>query len=145
MKIIVGTAIKKNEELLMVQEAQKKCYGQWNFPAGHLDENESIFEGAIRETKEETGYDVKLTGILSIQNYINKEDTQVIRITFNAEIISGEVSFDKSEILDVKWIPVKELKQMKDIEIRSAEIIRDIVEDLESGKNYSLDMIKNMI
>lgn len=145
MKIIVGTAIKKNEELLMVQEAQKKCYGQWNFPAGHLDENESIFEGAIRETKEETGYDVKLTGILSIQNYINKESIQVIRITFNAEIISGEVSFDKSEILDVKWIPVKELKQMKDIEIRSAEIIRDIVEDLESGKNYSLDMIKNMI
>lgn len=145
MKIIVGTVIKKNEKLLMVQEAQKKCYGQWNFPAGHLDENESIFEGAIRETKEETGYDVKLTGILSIQNFINKEGIQIIRITFNAEIISGEICFDKSEILDVKWILVKELKQMKDIEIRSAEAIRDIVEDLENGRNYSLDMIKNMI
>lgn len=145
MKIIVGTVIKKNEKLLMVQEAQKKCYGQWNFPAGHLDENESIFEGAIRETKEETGYDVKLTGILSIQNYINKEGVQVIRINFNAEIISGEISFDQNEILNVRWMPITELKQIRDTEIRSAKTIRDIIEDLENGRNYSLDMIKNMI
>ena len=26
---------------------QKKCYKKWNFPAGHLDFNESLEQGAI--------------------------------------------------------------------------------------------------
>ncbi len=145
MKIIVSTVVNKNGKLLMVQEAQKKCYGQWNFPAGHLDENEDIFKGAKREAKEETGYDVKLTSILSIQNYINKKNEQVIRINFNAEIISGETEFDKEEILDVKWIPLEELKSMDDEKIRAVETIRDIVNDIENRIEYPLDIIKNIM
>lgn len=145
MKIIVSTIVYKNGKLLMVQEAQKKCYGQWNFPAGHLDENEDIFEGAKRETKEETGYDIELTSILSIQNYINKQKEQVIRINFNAEIISGEIEFDKEEILDVKWISLEELKNMDDEKIRSVATIRDIVNDVENRIEHSLDIIKNII
>lgn len=145
MKIIVSAVVNKNGNLLMVQEAQKKCYGQWNFPAGHLDENENIFEGAKRETKEETGYNVKLTSILSIQNYINKKNEQIIRINFNAEIISGEIEFDKEEILDVKWIPLVELKNMDDEKIRAVETIKDIINDLEDNRKYPLDIIKNII
>ena len=44
MKIIAGCIIEKNNKILMVKEAKKKCYGQWNFPAGHLEENETIKE-----------------------------------------------------------------------------------------------------
>lgn len=145
MKIIVSTIVYKNGKLLMVQEAKKKCYGQWNFPAGHLDENEDIFEGAKRETKEETGYDVKLTSILSIQNYINKKNEQIIRINFNAEIISGEIEFDKEEILNVKWISLEELKNMDDEKIRAVETIKDIINDVENKIEYSLDIIKNIM
>lgn len=145
MKIIVSTVVNKNGKLLMVQEAQKKCYGQWNFPAGHLDENEDVFEGAKRETKEETGYEVKLTSILSIQNYINKKNEQIIRINFNAEIISGEIEFDKEEILNVKWIPLEELNNMDDEKIRAVETIRDIVNDIENRVEYPLDIIKNIM
>ena len=145
MKVICGTVVKQNGKILMVQEAQKKCYGQWNFPAGHLDENENIFEGAKRETKEETGYTVKLTSILSIQNYINKLGEHVLKINFNGEIVSGEIEFDKDETLDVKWITIEELKQMDDKKIREEEFIRDIVKDIENNINYPLDVIKNFM
>lgn len=37
MKVIVGGIVEKDGKYLLVQEAQKKCYGKWNFPAGHLD------------------------------------------------------------------------------------------------------------
>ena len=40
MKVIVGGIIEKNGKYLLVQEAKKKCYKKWNFPAGHLDFNE---------------------------------------------------------------------------------------------------------
>ena len=59
MKIIVGGIIEKDGKVLLVQEKQEECYGKWNIPAGHLDCNESLIEGAIREIKEETGIDIK--------------------------------------------------------------------------------------
>ena len=66
MKVIAGCVIEKDNKILMVQEGLDFCYGEWNYPAGHVDEFENITESAIREVKEETGLDVKLTSVLPI-------------------------------------------------------------------------------
>ena len=102
MKVIVGGIIEKDGKYLLVQEAKKKCYKKWNFPAGHLDYNESLEEGAIREIKEETGCDVELDGVCCISNRILEDDLFVM-IVFNAKLIKETIKFDKEEILDVKW------------------------------------------
>lgn len=143
-KIIVTVCIKENDKLLMVQEAQQKAYKLWNFPAGHLEDREDVFIDAIREAKEETGFDVELVSLISIQNYL-KKDEEILRINFNAKIISGEISFDKNEILDVKWIPISELENMTDEEIRGTSTILDIVKDIKTNKEYPLEIIKNII
>ena len=78
MKVIVGGVIEKDGKYLLVQEAKKKCYEKWNFPAGHLDFNESLEQGAIREIKEETGCDVKLDGVCYIANRILENDLFVM-------------------------------------------------------------------
>lgn len=142
--IIVGVVIRKENSMLMVQEAKKICYGQWNFPAGHLDLNENIFDAAKREAKEETGYDVELTGLVSIQNY-SRNDDQLIRITFNANIVSGEIKYDTDEILDVKWIPIQTLENMNESEIRGKTMIFDILNDVKDNKNYPLEVIKTLL
>ncbi len=106
MKIIAGCVIKRDNKILMVKEAKNSCYGQWNYPAGHLEEFEKIMDGAIRETFEETGCKVKLTGVLPIANIDLEKETHIL-IRFMAEIVEENISFDKEEILDVKWIPIK--------------------------------------
>lgn len=140
--IIVGVCIKKDGKILMVQEARKKVYKMWNFPMGHLDNAETIFEGAKREVKEETGYEVELTSIISIQNYPNKEN---IKITFNANIIDGDISYDKNEILDVKWISIEELENMTSKELRAYNSSRDIIKDAKENKGYPLEIIKKLV
>ena len=66
--IVVGGVIEKDGKFLLVQEAKKPFSGQWNLPAGRLEIDESVFDGAKREIEEETGYKVELTGIVQISN-----------------------------------------------------------------------------
>jgi NADH pyrophosphatase NudC (nudix superfamily) len=141
--IVVGVCIKNdNNEILMVQEAEEKIRGLYNIPAGKLDSNESIFNGAIREVKEETGYDVKLDSILCIQYLENKN---ILKIIFNASIVSGNVCFDKDEIMDVRWISIDELERMTDKELRSYKSNNSIINEVKNNKNYPLDLIENII
>lgn len=121
MKVIVGGIIEKDGKYLLVQEAKKKCYKKWNFPAGHLDFNESLTEGAIREIKEETGCDVELNGICYIANRIMEDDLFVM-IAFNCKLINENITFDKEEILDVKWFEYNEIVSNMEEQLRGSYI-----------------------
>ncbi len=142
MKIIASCVIKRDNKILMVKEAKKSCYGQWNYPAGHLEEFEKIMDGAIRETFEETGCKVKLTSVLPIANIDLDKETHIL-IRFMAEIVEEHIEFDKEEILDVKWIPIEDIKKMKKEELRSYEIGIKTINDIENNNIYPLDIFDN--
>lgn len=123
MKIIVGGIIEKDNKILMVKEAKKKCYGKWNVPAGHLEDGETIFEGAIREIFEETGCKVRLKNMLPIMSG-ELENTIFMIITFTTELLEEKTSFNKEEILDVKWISKEELENMGCEDLRDEKLIK---------------------
>lgn len=119
MIVIAGCVIVKNNKILMVKEAKKQCYGQWNFPAGHVDEAEFITDAAIREAYEETGCKVKLTGVLPICIVDVKDDEPRLMVRFTAEIIEENIKYDTNEILDVQWL---DLEKVKNIEIKGMQV-----------------------
>lgn len=141
MEIIVGGIIEKDNKILMVKEAKQKCYGKWNIPAGHLEDGETIFEGAIREVFEETGCKVKLKNVLPI---INKEldNNTFLLITFTAELLEEHISFNNEEILEVKWISKAELKNMTSENLRDEKLIKNTLRMFEENEVYPLDIIK---
>ena len=138
--IIVGGVIEKNGKFLLVQEAKEKCRGKWNIPAGHLDSNENIFEGAKREVLEETGCKVELTGILQIGNRVSENDV-LMSVIFSTNLLEENIIYDKSEILDVKWFSYEELLNMKD-EIRSYDLIINSISALIENKGVNTNIIK---
>lgn len=138
--IIVGGIIEKEGKYLLVQEAQEKCFGKWNIPAGHLDPNETIFEGAKREVFEETGCEVELTGVLQIANKVLSNDTW-ISVIFATKLIEENIHYDKSEILDVKWFSYQEILAMKE-NLRSSEWIIDAIEALRENKIFDMSRVK---
>lgn len=139
MKVITGCVIKKDNKILMVKEAKKHCYEQWSYPAGKLEEGEKITEGALRETLEETGCQVKLTGVLPIASVDLKEETHVL-IRFTAEMIKEDISFDEQEILEVKWIDIEQIKNMKKEELRGYDVNIKLIHDLENNHIYPLEI-----
>ena len=129
MPVIVGGVLEKDGKYLLVQEA-RKCRGKWNLPAGHLDPNETIFDAAKREIKEECGLDVELTNICQIGNR-KIEDDVFVSIIFSAEIIGGEISFSPDEIMDVKWFSYEELVSMKD-QLRRVDLVLGAIENVRN-------------
>lgn len=141
MKVLVGGIVQKENKILMVQESQENCYGQWNLPTGKLDDGESIFEGAVREVFEETGCKVKLTKVLPI---LSSRKPSLVRIIFLTELLEENIHFDKNEILDVKWMEIEEIKKMPKEKLRAYEHILEDIRQLEANEIYDLDIIRVM-
>lgn len=142
MKIIAGCVVEKDNKILMVQEGLDFCYGQWNFPAGHVNEFENVTDAAVREVKEETGLDVKLKGVLPICETELRNETHVI-IRFVAEVIGGKIEFDSNEIVDVKWIDIKDIEKMTEEQLRSYLVGKNIIKDYIENRIYPLEIFSD--
>ena len=140
MKIIVGGIIEKEGKVLLVQEKKEKCYGKWNLPAGHLDPNESLEEGAIREIKEETGCDVEITGIANIANRILENDVMVT-IVFSTKLINETIIINPEEILDVKWYEANDVLNNMDNDLRDLNFIKQPIKNVLENKIGSIDIV----
>lgn len=127
METIVGTILLKNNKILMVKEAKKECYSKWSFPAGHLEENEDVFEGAKRETLEETGCSVELRKAFPILL-----SNQYMMIHFLSDLKDDSSMYHKDEILETKWISIDEIKKMQEEDFRCYPVVRDIIKCLET-------------
>ena len=140
--VIVGGVIERDGKFLLVQEAKEKCRGKWNIPAGHLDSNETIFDGAKREIKEETGCNVELTGVLQIGNRVLEDDV-LVSVIFSTKLLDDNITYDSNEILDVKWFTWEELINMK-YELRSYNWIINSIKALIENKMADIDLVKMM-
>ncbi len=139
MAVIVGGVIEQDGKYLLVQEAQAKCRGQWNLPAGHLDPGESVFAAAKREVYEESGLEVELTGICQIGNRILETDTWV-SVIFTTKVIGGEIKIDPSEILDVKWFSYEEILEMR-AKLRNEILTLGAIDNVRLGIAAPLEMV----
>lgn len=143
MKIIVGGIVEKDGKVLLVQEAKEKCYGKWNISAGRLEPNESITAGAIREIKEETGCDIELTGIISI-DYGVIEDKSFMAIIFSTKLLNENIKFNKDEILDVKWHDIDEIINGMDDKLRNSKLIKHALLNLKNGDVSALKLLNEI-
>ncbi len=145
--VVSGCIIEKDKKFLLVQEAKDFCYGSWNFPQGRLlDDNLSIPDNAIKEAKEETGYDVEIEGLVGIYQYFKKRNdnkNNIIIFVFKAHIVGGDIEFDKKEILDVKWFDLDEFQKLKQEGKYRWKMMENVAKDYLDGKLYKVgDLIK---
>ncbi|HZJ40663.1 MAG TPA: NUDIX domain-containing protein [Candidatus Saccharimonadales bacterium] len=104
--------LKRDNKVLLLQENGRFIRGLWSFPGGHLEPGESFTEGAIRETLEESGYQIKIIKEIyhdimpRIEYSGNPADGLVEIAIFQGEIIGGQMQID-NEALDLKWFDKK--------------------------------------
>jgi ADP-ribose pyrophosphatase YjhB (NUDIX family) len=80
----------------------------WCLPGGAVDEGESIVQAAIREAREETGLEVKLTRLIGVYSRPGWPGGAHI-ISFAAEPVGGEFKADPSEVIDMSYFAPDEI------------------------------------
>ena len=121
----VATIVEQDNKLLLVEEVShgKQVFNQ---PAGHVDEGESIFDAAIRETLEETGWRVKLTSFIGTYIYTAPEnDVTYYRFCFAAEAIERASTELDSDIIEAHWLSPENIAKLGN-RLRSPLVMRCI-------------------
>lgn len=108
------------DELFLVKT--HKWHGQYGVPGGHIELGESAVEAARRETREETGLEIRDLEFLCWQECVYDEQfwkpRHFIFIDFTAKMDKGEVVLN-GEAEDFIWIdPKKALGELNMILIR---------------------------
>jgi 8-oxo-dGTP pyrophosphatase MutT (NUDIX family) len=109
VNVVVGNDA---DEILLIRRSDND---NWALPGGAIDLGESVAQAAVRETKEETGIDCEVTGLVGIYTdpkhiilyTSNGEARQEFSIVLTARPLGGQLT-PSDESTEVRWVPAAE-------------------------------------
>lgn len=123
--VTVAAVVEKDGRFLMVHE-QSDGQHVYNQPAGHLEKNETLLQACVRETQEETGWQVKPLNLLGISQYLAPANgVTYLRHTFLAEPIKNLHTELDSDIIEAVWLSYDEIKALGP-SLRSPLVLNDL-------------------
>ncbi|KJS05785.1 MAG: hypothetical protein VR73_11545 [Gammaproteobacteria bacterium BRH_c0] len=141
--LTVATVVHRDGKFLMVREreAGEEVINQ---PAGHVEPGETLQQAALRETLEETGWHVELTGFLGISTYRSpRNGATYYRVSFAAEPLHADESLElDADIISAEWLDLDAIHNQRAL-LRSP-LVLSVIEHFLSGPVYPLDIISNL-
>lgn len=141
--VTVATVVARDGKLLMVEEfaSQRLVLNQ---PAGHLEPDESLFEAALRETREETGWDVNLTGFIGAYQWKAQESGRhYLRFAFAAEPLRHDAERKLDDgIQRALWLTPAELQQ--ESHRHRSPLVWRTVADFLAGRRNPLSLLQQL-
>lgn len=99
----------KGAEVLLAARRTRRGEVVWGLPKGLVEEGESFEEAAVREVREETGFEGAITAPLGTVSYwFVWEGTRINKTVhfFLMELTGGDAAFRDMEMEDVDWFPL---------------------------------------
>lgn len=135
----VATVVERDGLFLMVEE-HDGARVVFNQPAGHLEAGESLFAAALRETLEETAWEVELEALLGLYHYPAPNGETYIRHCFVARPLyhHPERTLDAG-IIAAHWLSADTILA-PDFPARSP-IVQRVLRDYLGGTRHPLSLI----
>lgn len=138
--VTVATVIEQDGRFLLVEEhADGRLV--FNQPAGHLEPGESLIEAARRETLEETGWHVRIDGVIGVSLYTAPANG----VTYCRHAFFGTaIDHDANRALDAGivravWLSFEEIVALAP-RLRSPMVIGTL-ERYRSGHRFPLSVV----
>jgi len=104
--VVALVLVRQGDDVLLVRQSYGQRY--WSLPGGMIEHGESVDQAAIREVKEETGLDVRLTRVVGIYS---RPDEDALAVTFEAEVVGGELHPAADDVSECRYFPLDHLPE----------------------------------
>ena len=109
----MDTLITQSNSVVLIRRKNPPFKGSWALPGGFVEYGETVELAAIRETKEETGLDIELDGIVGVYSDPHRDPRgHIISICFLGYKIGGKLIAD-TDAADVKCFGVDEVSRIE--------------------------------
>ena len=143
--IVASVLIEQDGKFLLVQQARSRRQpGRWGPPGGkpEVEQGETLFEAARRETLEETGLVVELTGFVGLLRSGHRTEPNLF-VCFAGRLSepSGALQLPPGEISDARWLTLVELEAGV-VPLRAAPFVT-LYRRLQAGQVYPLELVQH--
>jgi 8-oxo-dGTP diphosphatase len=108
-QIIVSLGLVIHEGKVLLTQ-RRGVPDKWELPGGKVEFGEDPSHTAIREVKEETGYDVvDVKMIPLVYSLVKKEKIQILLLCYECIKLDGEITYGDSSVSKIQWFDVNEL------------------------------------
>lgn len=105
-RVVVAIIVEHGGRVLLQQRAIEPRRGFWTFPGGFLEVGELPTDGAVRETREEVGLDVTISGLLGVYA---RPHVGIVLVVYTGTTESDEAVVGDFESMDVRWFAPDEI------------------------------------
>lgn len=142
---IVDCLVEQDGKFLIMAEGKPGREGKYNLPGGHVDDEETLAEAAIREVLEETGYQVELTGFLGIyQSIYPAKQLNVSGPVFLAKVIGGAARPSEAHP-ESRWVSADELLELAASGKFWTTYPPDLVRDYLRRGSYPVELVSSKL
>lgn len=146
--VTVATVAVRDGRLLCVEERVAGCL-VINQPAGHLEPGESLLQAAVRETREETGWNVRLTHLVGSYQWQapvaadGSGGRHFLRFAFAAEPLNllPDATLDEG-IVRALWLAPDGL--LAQAARHRSPLVWKVVADYLGGSRYPLSLVQQL-
>ncbi len=131
---IVGTLPVWEDKVLLCRRAIEPRHGLWTLPAGFMELDETTEQGALRETLEEAGAEVRLDGLYSV---VNVRPVSQVYLLYRARLLEPRWQ-PGPETLEAQLFAAAEVPWPQLAFRAVAETLRRYFDDLRAGESWRL-------
>ncbi len=104
----VGVVIVEEGRVLLARRRFEPYKGMWTLPSGFIEYDEDLRATGVREAREETGLDVELGALHSVQSCFDDPRGNALLVLYRARVVGGALAAG-DDAAEVRWFPLTEL------------------------------------
>ena len=140
--VTVASVVAHEGRLLLVEESIDGAL-VLNQPAGHLEPGESLAAAAVRETLEETGWDIRLDAFVGCYQWKAPDGGDYLRFAFAGTAIAHHPQRPLDEgIVRALWLSPEELRA--EAGRHRSPLVWQVAADWLGGRRLPLDLVRSL-